>query len=216
MKRKVTGRLDQFTRPKTKSKPFSYSVMTFSAANEALESVYWKPEISYVIKSIQALNEIKYISFRLNMLKSKINPRSLKPIAIEDDRTQCFTTVLRDVAYIIDFDIVVKSYAIEPGVDAIAKHSSILFRRVKNGQHFKHPYLGCKEYVANITLPDGTEQPHESLLGYQDMGLMPDKIQYVPTPKGNIFWKDKDNWVKGVAVPDFKPFKMVDGLLQRV
>ncbi len=57
MKRKVTGRLDQFTRPKTKSKPFSYSVMTFSAANEALESVYWKPEISYVIKSIQALTD---------------------------------------------------------------------------------------------------------------------------------------------------------------
>jgi CRISPR-associated protein Cas5d len=141
-----------FTRPELKAERMSYEVMTPSAARGILESIYWKPEIQWIIDEIHVLAPIKWMSIRRNEVLGKA---STGPIYIEDQRQQRSTLLLRDVRYgIIAHFEVLDSH--RPGRAASEntpeKHLAMFTRRAEKGQHFTQPYFGCREFAASYRL----------------------------------------------------------------
>ncbi len=102
---KVWGDYACFTRPEMKVERVSYDVMTPSAARGALEAVYWKPAIRWVVDRITVLRPIRFENVRRNELGHKLPltnvTKAMKdgtsPVEtfIEDDRQQRAAMVLR-------------------------------------------------------------------------------------------------------------------------
>lgn len=160
---KVWGDLACFTRPEMKVERVSYPVMTPSAARGVLESIFWKPECAWRVREIQVLRPIRYFSVLRNEMNSRQSERSARQWATSgrggyhssEDRAQRHTLALRDVAYVIDADVVVRD---QPESDA-AKYRDQFRRRLQHGQCFATPYLGTRECVAYFGPPDGRERP---------------------------------------------------------
>ena len=113
-----------FTRPEMKVERVSYDVMTPSAARGILEAIHWKPAIAWCVDKIHVLKPIRFESLRRNELGSKISSRNASTAMnkksteglyalIEEDRQQRATTLLRDVAYVIEahFELTPKASA---------------------------------------------------------------------------------------------------------
>lgn len=201
---KVWGDLACFTRPDMKVERVSYPVLTPSAARGILECIFWKPEFSWQIREIQVLNPIRHISIMRNEVTEKISVTSVKrwmnskKVAdfFADDnnnRVQRHTLALRDVAYIIKADVVLKPHANEN----IAKYRDMFRRRLQKGQCYRTPYLGCREFSAFFAPPDGSEQPIEYS---DDLGLM-------------LFDMDYHSDGSGHAKPKFFNARLVNGVL---
>jgi CRISPR-associated protein Cas5d len=91
----------------------SYDVMTPSAARGILEAIHWKPSIRWVIDRIHVLKPIRFQSIRRNEVGSKLPIGKIKTamnrscleglhLLVDDDRQQRASTVLADVAYVIE------------------------------------------------------------------------------------------------------------------
>lgn len=164
---KVTGDLACFSRPELKVERVSYEVMTPSAARGILDAVYWKPEMTWRVRRITVLNPIRRTSSTRNEVNSVASERAVRSgmksgdyaYYADEDRTQRHTVALRDVAYLIEAD------AIPHDGSHPAKHRDIFRRRVRRGQCFTRPYLGCREFAARFEEPDGTERAADELLG---------------------------------------------------
>jgi len=180
VKLKVWGDYACFTRPEMKVERVSYDVMTPSAARGILEAIHWKPAIRWVIDKIHVLQPIKFDNVRRNEVASKI-PKPNPATAMRDEkrlyylvddgknRQQRASTLLRDVAYIIDahFELTDKAGS----DDNEGKHLSIFRRRAKSGQFFHQPCLGCREFPASFELwdrdiPDSHYTGQTKELGY--------------------------------------------------
>ena len=110
---RVSGDHACFTRPEMKVERVSYDVMTPSAARGILEAIHWKPAIRWVIDRIHVLKPIRFQSIRRNEVGSKVaagkirtamNRGSLEGLhlLVDEDRQQRASTVLVDVAYVIE------------------------------------------------------------------------------------------------------------------
>src|SRR3954447_12829749 len=113
VKLKVSGGYACFTRPEMKVERVSYDVMTPSAARGILEAIHWKPAISWVIDKIHVLKPIRFQSIRRNEVGSKVPVGKIKTamnrgslaglhLLVDEDRQQRASTVLADVAYVIE------------------------------------------------------------------------------------------------------------------
>ncbi|MGC1479976.1 MAG: type I-C CRISPR-associated protein Cas5c, partial [Chthoniobacterales bacterium] len=143
----VWGEFACFTRPEMKAERVTYEVITPSAARGILEAIYWKPQIRWVIDKLHLLTPVRFTSIRRNEVGKKMfSPSqsvmsSAEPVtvglAVEDERQQRASLVLRDVAYIIEahFELIDRT---EPE----GKHLDMFNRRARRGQYFHHPYLG--------------------------------------------------------------------------
>lgn len=159
---KVWGEFACFTRPEMKVERVSYPVMTPSAARGVLEAIFWKPEFSWHVREIQVLNEVRHFSILRNEVNSKASATSARGMIekgngyyAEEDRAQRHTLALRDVAYIIKADVVLRPHANEPE----AKYRDQFRRRVTRGTCHHQPCLGCREFTAFFGDPDGSEKP---------------------------------------------------------
>jgi CRISPR-associated protein Cas5d len=148
----------------------------------------------------------RLIGFRRNEIQGKIAPRTVEswikdpttfsPYLVDsagregaqgENRTQRNTLALHHVAYLIDASPVLTAKASrgrekpedgneEPGPDTVAKYVAMFQRRVKKGQCFHRPYLGCREFACDFALPNGTEEP---LAGWtESFGLMLYDLQF--------------------------------------
>lgn len=187
---KVWGEHACFTRPETKVERVSYPVMTPSAARGVLESIFWKPEFTWRIEEIWLLKPIRYFSILRNEVNSKASDRSVANwqkkgggFLASDDRTQRHTLALRDVAYVIQANVVLRTHA-----DADeAKYRDQFRRRVQNGRCFSRPYLGCREFAAEFGELSGDEAP---IALTDDLGLMLYDLTYAAdgTGRGTPFF----------------------------
>jgi len=175
---KVWGEFACFTRPEMKVERVSYPVMTPSAARGILESIFWKPEFSWQVREIWVLKPIRHFSVLRNEINSRQSERVARKWAKDKgsffadmDRAQRHTLALRDVAYLLKANIVLKGHADAPS----AKYRDQFRRRVKRGQCYSQPYFGCREFAAGFGPPDGTEHPIEST---DDLGLMLFDLRY--------------------------------------
>jgi len=181
---KVWGDFACFTRPEMKVERVSYDVMTPSAARGVLEAIFWKPEFSWQVREIWVLKPIRHFSILRNEVKNKAVVLTARGWAdngggyfAEDDRAQRHTLALRDVAYLIKADIVLRRHA----TDDIAKYRDQFRRRVNRGQRHSMPYFGCREFAGHFGPPDGTEQSIEVT---DDLGRMLFDLDYVSDGSG--------------------------------
>lgn len=150
----VWGKFACFTRPEMKVERVSYEVMTPSAARGILETIFWKPEFQWQIREIRVLKPIRYFSILRNEVNNRATfatgqrrKRGEEGYYAEEDRSQRHTLCLRDVVYIIAADV-----AVRPGIqEDDAKYRDQFQRRVKRGQCYSMPYLGCREFTANFS-----------------------------------------------------------------
>ncbi len=163
----VWGELACFTRPEMKVERVSYDIITPSAARGIVEAIYWKPQIRWIISRLHVLEPIRFTTLRRNEVASKIpikgkdgvsaamkRGRGNLGLCVEDDRQQRASTILRDVAYVIEarFDIV-------GGDDNPGKHLDQFNRRARSGQCYHRPYLGCREFPADFELLEDPSDP---------------------------------------------------------
>lgn len=201
---KIWGKNACFTRPEHKVERVSYDILTPSAAQGILESIYWKPAFTWQVRQIIALNPVKRAGFTTNEVKRILSTSTVEKwkenpaqrYQADEDRTQRHSVILKDVAYIIRADIVLR-----PGAEKnYGKHFDILNRRVKRGESFRQPYLGLREYAAAFGPVEGDETP-ANLVGQlggmlaQDagtlaLGRMVHHIEFIPEEKGPaLFYK---------------------------
>ncbi len=173
---RVRGPRACFTRPELHSERVSYDVITPSAARGVLEAVYWKPAITWVIDRIAVINPIRFETIRRNEVGSKLLYSSAERIMrrgkgtlslnASADRQQRNTLYLADVDYVISAHFEMTDKAGDD--DTEAKHYNIMLRRLRSGGCFNQPYLGCREFPAQVELiEDGKELPR-SFYGDQD------------------------------------------------
>jgi len=137
----------------------SYDVLTPSAARGILEAVHWKPAITWVVDRIHILRPIRFQSFRRNEVGAKASASNAATamragntaglgISVDDNRQQRATTLLVNVAYVIEahFELTAKAGA----SDTEAKHLAMFNRRAQNGQCFHRPCLGTRECPAEF------------------------------------------------------------------
>jgi len=158
---KVWGDIACFTRPDAKVERVTYDVMTPSAARGVLESIFWKREMQWRVREILVLHPVRHISLVRNEVKSRVSATSAQIWSkrgggyyADEDHTPRHTVALRDVAYIIRADaLVVPGVAADP-----AKYRHQFRERVKKGQCYRTPFLGCREFAASFEPPNGKEQ----------------------------------------------------------
>lgn len=196
---RVWGEFACFTRPEMKVERVSYPIMTPSAARGVLEAIFWKPEFTWRVADIRVLKPVQYFS----MLRNEVNSRASERVAVgwrsaggsggydaSADRAQRHTLGLRDVAYIITADIVLRS-----GVeDDPAKFRDQFRRRVRDGRCFATPYLGCREFSASFAEPSRDERP---IKWTEDLGAMLLDIDHAADGSGRGKPRFFDAEVKG-------------------
>jgi CRISPR-associated protein Cas5d len=146
---RVSGEHALFTNPATKAERATYPVLTPAAATGVIEAVYWKPEMSYDITRIFVEKPIRYM--HLTRSETVKAPREGLNILDDANRIMRSSTVLCDVSYVVE--AVVQA----PTWDLRMKHLDIITRRLKNGQFYNPPYLGCSEMLAHVEWVDSVE-----------------------------------------------------------
>jgi CRISPR-associated protein Cas5d len=218
----VTGDRACFTRPEMKVERVSYDVMTPSAARGVLEAIHWKPAIRWVVDAIHVLKPIRFQSIRRNevghkapagKIKTAMNRESLDDLylLVDEDRQQRASTVLVDVAYVIEAHFELTDRA-GPG-DTEGKHLDIFNRRASRGQCFHQPCLGTREFDARFELlspdarlPERKEEDRTADLGFdapRDLGFMLWDIDHAEAGRPSLFFRARlDRGVMTVPQPN--------------
>ncbi len=207
----VSGDHACFTRAELKVERVSYDCLTPSAARGILEAVHWKPAIKYVIDAIHVLKPIKFQSIRRNevghkapvgKIKTAMNRGSLEglQLLVDEDRQQRASTMLVDVAYVIEAHFVLTDKA-GPG-DTEGKHLDMFNRRAARGQCFHQPCLGTREFAARFSLlPAGVSLP-KAIDETRDLGLMLWDIDHDAKDRPSLFFRAKlENGIVRVPPP---------------
>ena len=180
----IEGDYALYSRPECKVERVSYDVPTVSAIEGLLKSVYWKPAVKIVVDKLIVFNPIKFTNIRRNEIKSKIPLSAVKSqmkgigsaeLYASEQRSQRAGMILKDVRYGIEFHLELTGLKSDHEDECEEKHYSIMRRRLKNGQCFRQPCLGCREFsVSKIELVEEFDlsEIHESLMGDRDLGYM--------------------------------------------
>jgi CRISPR-associated protein Cas5d len=143
-----------------------------------------------VIDKIVVFNPIKFINVRRNEVKSKISLPKVKSqmkqsgtaeIYTGEERSQRAAMILKDVKYGIQFHIALTGLQSEHADECEEKHYNIMLRRLKKGQCFRQPCLGCREFsVSRLTLVEdfALHEVSAELSGDTDLGYMLYGLQF--------------------------------------
>lgn len=207
----VSGEYACFSRPEMKVERVSYDVLTPSAARGILEAIHWKPAILWVIDKIHVLKPIRFQSIRRNEVGSKIPVRNVSTamnrgsleglhLFVHEDRRQRASTVLANVAYVIEahFDMMDKA---GPD-DSEGKHLDMFNRRAARGQCFHQPSLGTREFAARFELLPPNGPLPKAIDDTRDLGFMLWDIDHAKEGHPSIFFNARlENGVMTVPPP---------------
>ena len=184
VKMEVWGDYALFCRPEMKVERVSYDIPTPSAARGMLEAVYYHPGLVWRIDRIYVMNPIRFTNLRRNEVDAKILASDLRSAAQGGDRRlylaaaehiqQRAALMLKDVHYVIEahFDMTDRaSPSDNPG-----KFQDIIKRRLRRGQAFAQPYLGCRECTAHFGLLENGGIP--AIAESRDLGWMLSDMDY--------------------------------------
>lgn len=169
---------------KSKTERVSYETITPSAARGIIEAVFWHPGLKWRIDRIYVLSPIRFTNLRRNEVKSKILSGNALSVANGTSKAPYLVTATdiqqpeppdaRDVHYVIEahFDMTAQaSPSDNPG-----KFQDIIKRRLRRGQCYCEPYLGCRECSAHFGLWEGEEIP--TIPETRDLGWMMFDMDY--------------------------------------
>lgn len=209
---RIQGEMALFTDPAAKGERYTYPIITPSAARGVIESIFWHPGVRYVIDSIQVNNPIRYDSVRRNEVGAVAKlgsirtayqhgaDLSLNPTA---QRQQRASVILRSVDYCVDGHFQLLPDKMQPGDDE-KKFYNILLRRLRKGQFYSAPYLGCREFPAIVTLVEGEKPPSFYRdIPEQDLGFLLYDMEYGDAEATPIFYHAIMK--HGVIVPGVAP-----------
>ena len=178
VKMEVWGNYALFTRPEMKVERVSYDIPTPSAARGMLDAVYYHPGLIWKIDRIYILNPIRFTNLRRNEMDAKILASDLRSAAQGSDRKlyiaasehiqQRAAMMLKDVHYVIEAHFEMTDRAAPS--DNPGKFQDIIKRRLRKGQAFAQPYLGCRECTAHFALWENGEIP--AIQESRDLGWM--------------------------------------------
>ncbi len=180
----VEGDYALFTRPEMKVERVTFEVPTVSAMEGLVKSIYWKPCLKICVDKIIVFNPIKFINVRRNEVKSKVSFSAVKSqmkgvgnaeIYADEDRSQRAGMILKDVRYGIEFHFELTGMRSEHPDECEEKHYNIFLRRLRKGQCFRQPCLGCREFSARkVELVEEFDlsEISEELKGDIDLGYM--------------------------------------------
>jgi CRISPR-associated protein Cas5d len=191
---KVWGDYGCFTRPEMKVERVSYPIMTPAAARGVIESILWKPQLTWRINRIDRLRPPVFQQVRRNEVGSKASP-DRPAILIESVRQQRATLLLRDVAYTIHATLCLSARAGHD--DTLLKYAAMFGRRARRGQCFQHPCLGSREFAADFALI-GADEPD------------PTPEQALPMEELGWIFHDFD-WSRSVPCPRFFQARLENG-----
>lgn len=202
IKVEVWGDFGCFSRAESKVERLTYPVITPSAARGILSAIYSKPpEFYWQIKKIEVLSPIRYVSIKRNeVINSKIG-RGMKPMLVEDSRTQRQTVALKDVRYRITAEIIPQ----KDFKDTVEQLYAQALRRIRGGKCYYQPSLGMREFVCYFSEPTDMEPvPVDLDIGfmlYDVFDLHKYKVTKQAEPYVTVF---KARLEQGVLnVPDF-------------
>lgn len=167
-----------FTRPELKVERVSYPVMTPTAGVGVLEAIYWKPEFSWRIVAIEVLSPIRQETQRRNettdlaSLADAVSGR--RRIDTVANRVQRNAVCLRDVAYRVHAQVVLRGHATKPE----AAYRDQFRRRVTRGSCFTQPYLGTREFSAFF----GDSDDRLAIDHTEDLGVMLHSVDHSTSP----------------------------------
>lgn len=206
----IEGDYALFSRPEMKVERVSYDVPTPSALAGLLSSIYWHPGVQYVIDMIHVLKPVHFVNIRRNEVSEKLLPSAVRrqmeglqndiSIYTKESITQRASLLLKDVRYGVAAHFELTEEKDE--AETPEKCYNILLRRLRKGQHFAQPCLGCREFPARVTLVD--ELPPSPLSGDIDLGYMLYDLQYK---------KDAGGKCLDSAEPRFYRPHMVNGVI---
>lgn len=183
IKMEMWGEYACFTRPEMKVERVSYDVPTPSAARGMVESVYYHPGLKWHVDKIYVCKPIRFTNILRNEVASKISARNVLTEANGKKRSyidrnadiqQRATTMLRDVHYVIEAHFEMTDKA-NPS-DNPGKFQDIVKRRLRSGQAYMQPYLGCRECTAHFRLWEGGDIP--TIDETRDLGYMLYDMEY--------------------------------------
>lgn len=180
---RVWGDFACFTRPEMKVERVSYPICTPSAARGILESIFWEPEIYYLIDSITVIKKGKWFSFRRNEVSAVISIKEaiswmqgnteVKPIHADDTqnktRTQRNMLALADVEYVIKAEI---HRALKSSRHDLNYYVDAFKRRASSGKCKMRPVLGCREFTADFDCVDDPSSLQMASWIEEDLGIM--------------------------------------------
>jgi CRISPR-associated protein Cas5d len=182
----VTGEFANFVRPELRIEGVSYEAPTPSALRGIIDSVFWHPGVLTQIESIEICKPIRMVRYRTNGI-NKIAGKNTQPLDVNDARTQMSQLILRDVAYGVKFRLCLNVASTE--TCNIPKYDTMMHRRLALGQFRYAPYLGRREFPADIVLAsDATLKPIPISV---DLGAMFFDFYYEGDPKISLYFDAK-------------------------
>lgn len=208
---RIKGELACFTRPEMKVERVSYEAITPSAARGVVEAILWKPGLQWVVRRIHVLAPIRWASFRRNEVNDKASvklaeqamqgkrPPPALVIDEKEQRAQRHTLALRDVDYVVEAGFRMTERA--GSDDNPTKFREMFERRLARGQCFRMPYLGCREFAADVS---AQTEPFEPLRETRDLGWMLHDIEFRKDGKNvaHFFRAQMEGGV--IEVPEFR------------
>jgi CRISPR-associated protein Cas5d len=146
--------------------------MTPSAADGLLSSIFWKPEFRWVVQWIEVLAPVKWASMRRNEVAIPITYEAVRLGVLDANKAtqQRMTLMLRDVHYRVAAQIWVHPSAEEQNA---AKWRDQFRRRLAQGRTFRTPFLGMREFHADVEPVDATKP----VAWEEDLGIMTHSIR---------------------------------------
>ena len=151
------GRFGCFTIPAFVAERVSYELPPPPAVRGMLESIFWKPEFRYIVQSVAMVRhssgeQTRFVTLMTNEVKQG-------DTVVEKQRVQRRSTILRFPAFLIEVGFA-------PGARPITKlghnmqtYMECFKRRVLKGQNFQTPFLGQREYPADVRLATEADVP---------------------------------------------------------
>jgi CRISPR-associated protein Cas5d len=207
----VRGDWACFTRPEMKVERVSYDIITPSAARAVFEAIFYKPAIRWQVRRIEVLAPVRWTNLRRNEVASVVSTRNVQQamkqgagelaLYVDEDRQQRAALLLRDVAWRLHADLVVRPDRRDP--EPPAKFFAMFERRARKGQCVNQPYLGCREFAARWRLVDDLAAEPPPIAETRDLGWMLHDLEFVdPTDPQPRFFRAR--MTEGVIeVPPF-------------
>jgi CRISPR-associated protein Cas5d len=164
---------------------YSYPIPSYSALIGMVESIYWKPQMRYVLTKLSVLSPIKYSTITRNEIAKKQLPdykvKVDRKYSIhhnqETEKKQVLTSFLVDVSYVIEgyVESLIVDKSSKEYYDDVQKHISMVTRRIEKGQCYRHPYGGCSEFPLYFKEVNENYTP---INVSKDFGFMPKFIDF--------------------------------------
>ena len=207
----VTGPFACFTSPEMKVERVSYDVITPSSTRAIFEAVLWKPQMRWRVSRIEVLKPIRWVNLRRNEVSAVVSTRNVQQamnagsgtlaLYIEDERQQRAGYFLRDVTYRIHAELLLTG----KGSDPLIKYTEMFTRRASKGQCVNQPYLGCREFSADVVrLVTADTPPATPIPDTRELGWMLHDMDYThPSDPQPRFFRGQMN-AGVIEVPPFE------------